>query len=154
MTVVLGVSGGGWCLAPGQRPRAAVGVQAAISPWVLLPGHSHAERVADGLIRAEDKPRAAVWSCRYVPSFTINTQVKAAAKKQWGHTHPQEKSENNGALQAEQRIHAPYLRCIFQFHFTIKLEKLPQHFGECYPGKDPYYVFPRDQILGCPHRVP
>lgn len=69
---------------PGQSPRAAVGVQAAFSPWVLLPGHSHAERVADGLIRAEDKPRAAVWSCRYVPLFTINTKVKASAKKAMG----------------------------------------------------------------------
>lgn len=68
----------------GQSPRAALGVQAAFSPWVLLPGHSHAERVADGLIRAEDRPRAAVWSCRYVPLFTINTKVKASAKKAMG----------------------------------------------------------------------
>lgn len=116
---------------PGQSPRASVGVQGAINPWALLPGHSHAERVADGLIRAEHRPRAAVWSCRYVPLFIINTKGKAA-KKQWGHTG---KESENGALQTEQRMQGPCLRCIFQLHSHVKLEKLPQHLENVIRGR-------------------
>lgn len=81
MTIVMGVSGGGWCSASRAEPQGFRRGAGAINPWALLPGHSHAERVADGLIRAEHTPRAAVWSCRYVPLFTINTKGKAAAKR-------------------------------------------------------------------------
>lgn len=40
------------------------------------------------LLMDSSELRTAVWSCRYVPLFTINTKVKAAAKKAMGtHTH-------------------------------------------------------------------
>lgn len=81
--------------APGRAPRAvpapggSLCPLAAISRWVPLPGYSHAERVADGHIRAEDKLRTAVPSYRYACLFTTNTGMKAAAKGNgtWTHTH-------------------------------------------------------------------
>lgn len=110
----------------GRAPRAAPAwCRQPVSPgshqprWVPLPGHSHAERVADGLVRAEDKPRTAVGSCRYARLFTTNTGVKAAARSNGTQT------QGNRVLKmvrskTSQRIGVPCFRCIFQFHFTCQ----------------------------------
>lgn len=146
--------------APGRAPRAVpAGDRQPVSPgshqprWVPLPGHSHAERVADGLIRAEDKLRTedGSWELQIcVCLFTTNTRARVAAKSNGTPRHTQgNRVLKTAHSKMSQRIRVPYFRRIFQLRFTCQTPKASSAPGEYYLGKGPYYIFPRGQISGC-----